>query len=100
MTVNRTRKAKTKKEIPQVDPIFHFIHSKQRLPKSILNKLRAAKKCAKGKIPVLIIYNKEQKMKVELKPVTRREEKIKKLQGIDLISLALEHLFTCRRRYL
>ena len=100
MTVNRTKRVKVKKETPQKDPIFHIVHSKARLPKSILNRLQEIKKRAKGKIPILVIDDREQKMKVELKPVTRCEEKIKKLRGIDLISLALEHLLTCRRKYL
>lgn len=99
MKVNHTRGTKAKKGTPE-DPIFYTVHSKMKLPKSILHKLRAIKRGAKGKIPVLIIHDREQEMKVLLKPFTLVEERIKKLQGIDLISLALTHLLTCRRRYL
>lgn len=100
MRISHTKRIKAKKTTPQEDPIFYIIYSKRRLPKSLLLKLREMKKRARGKIPILVIDNKEQRMKVELKPITRREAKIRKLQGIDLVSIGLEHLLTCKRRYL
>ena len=97
MTVNRAKRAKAKTKTLQEDPIFHVVNSKMKLPKSILRKLWAVKRDARGKIPVLIIHDREQGIKVVLKPLTRIEEKIKKFKEHDLIALALEHFLSCRR---
>ena len=97
MKVNHTKRTKAKKDILGEDPIFHIVNSKMKLPKSILRKLWAVKRGAKGKIPLLIIHDREQGIKVVLKPFTRIEEKIKKFKEHDLIALALEHFLSCRK---
>ena len=102
MKVNHIMKGKAKKEIPQEDPIFYTVHSKARLPKSIARKVQEIKRHAhaKRKIPILIIDDREQKMKVTIHPHTRLDGRIDKFKDREIITMAFEHLLICRRRYL
>ena len=78
------------------DGIFYVVTLKQKIPQSIFKKIQEAKQKAKGKIPILIIKSKDQKIELVIRSKTRLEERIRKLKNSEIIGFAIEHFLTCK----
>lgn len=80
------------------DGIFQVASIDSKVPKSIYKKLHKLRKQSRGKIPVLIIRDRDLKIKVEIRLCgTKAERQILKLNSDNIIALALEHLQNCRK---
>lgn len=96
------KKTITRKSDEYDNGIFQVANIDSKVPKSIYKKLYELKRKSKGKIPVLIIRDRDLKIKIEVKLCgTKVERQIFKLNSDNIITLALEHLQNCRkgRRY-